>query len=317
MGEYEKCIEECTAAYLIDSTAYFTAASATYNIGRAYDKLGDKKMADLYFGKNNRINIKNSSRNYQSAIADLEQLYNSNVKDWKIAELTSSKHLIIISFTLLLVIIIISIIYLVKFSRKKSQLIAARSVIEGELKERKRVSRDLHDSLIGDLVAVKSNIAMRDSEDGAIITKMLDDCIDDVRYIAHNIMPPSLKYGLKSMFEDIASHYGDVSFHFIGTDINIDELTKHELFCITSELLNNAHRHANATHIDLQLIERDDFLSICIQDDGCGFDTNTTAEGFGLKSIRSRIEPYKGAMSIDSEPGCGTEITVTINVPNT
>lgn len=45
MGEYEKCIEECTAAYLIDSTAYFTAASATYNIGRAYDKLGDKKMA--------------------------------------------------------------------------------------------------------------------------------------------------------------------------------------------------------------------------------------------------------------------------------
>ena len=140
-GEYEKCIEECMAAYLIDSTAYFTAASATYNIGRAYDKLGDKDMADLYFGMYNRINIKNSSRNYQSAIADLEQLYDSGVKDGMIEELTNSQHLylvIIISFTLLLATIVIFIIYLVKFNRKKDQLIAARSVIEGELKERKR-----------------------------------------------------------------------------------------------------------------------------------------------------------------------------------
>lgn len=313
-GLYDKCIEECKMAYEIDSNAYFTAATATYNIGRAYDIIGDKKMADLYFGKHNRININHSSRNYQEAVADLGELYNSGVKDGQIAELVHSKELsdiVIISFAITLLLLIISAIFIIKVGKRNSQLNAARSVIDGELRERERISRDLHDLLIGDLVAVKSNIS-KDNKDGESITKMIDTCIGDVRDMAHGIMPPSLKFELQSIFEDLASHYNNVSFHFYGKDVQIDERGKYALFCIASELINNAQRHAKASHIDLQLIETDDVLSICVQDDGCGFDITTTEEGFGLKGIRSRIEPYRGSLTIESEPGEGSEITVTI-----
>jgi len=314
MGEYEKCIAECSIAFNIDSTSYFTASSASFNLARAYDRLGDEANADKYFEIHKCKNIASSSRNYQSSIAELDEIYQSGIKDGKIEELTRSKHLynlIFISFSTIFVMIILFVLIHYRINKRGKQLLAARSVIDGELKERKRISRDLHDRLIGDLVAVKSKITTH-GEEKSEMAKMLDDCIEEVRDMAHNIMPPSLKYDLKSIFEDLASHYGNVTFHYYGNDVVIDERKKYSLFCIASELINNAERHSGATHIDLQLIENKELISISVQDNGCGFDTGATMEGFGLKNIRSRIEPYRGTLTLDSEPGAGTEITVII-----
>lgn len=318
MGEYERCIEECDMALNTDSTFHFTASTSALNIARAYEHLGDKVLADKYFRILNRININNSSRNYQNSIAELKEIYESGLKDGKIADLTKRRHLYILvisAYTCILLMALGFIWVYYRITKRRRQLIAANSIIEGEIRERKRISADLHDRLIGDLVAVKNKITGR-SEDKSEMDQMIDGCIEEVRGIAHNIMPPSLKYELRSIFEDLASHYDNVTFHFYGKDTNIDERKKYSLFCIAGELINNASRHSGATHIDLQLIENDELVSITVQDDGCGFDIESTTEGFGLKNIRSRIEPFNGTLTLDSKPEEGTEVTVIIKRPH-
>lgn len=314
MGEYEKCIEECSIALNTDSMFYFTASASALNIARAYEHIGDNVLADKYFQILSRINIQNSSRNYQNSIAELNEKYESGLKDGKIAELTRIKHLndvIIFSFSVIFVMIIFFVIIHYKINKRQNQLLAANSLIEGEINERKRISSDIHDRLIGNLVAVKNKVT-QSVEVKSEINKMIDNCIEEVRDIAHNIMPPSLKYDLRSIFDDLASHYDKVTFHYYGNKTIIEERKKYCLFCIASELINNAERHSGATHIDLQLIENDELVSISVQDNGCGFDTDSTAEGFGLKNIRGRIEPHGGTLTIESEPGEGTEITVIL-----
>ena len=56
-----------------------------------------------------------------------------------------------------------------------------------------------------------------------------------------------------------------------------------------------------------------DYIAFTVNDDGCGFDTNTASEGMGLKNIRDRVASYNGHLLVDSIPGKGTEININFN----
>jgi two-component system, NarL family, sensor kinase len=89
------------------------------------------------------------------------------------------------------------------------------------------------------------------------------------------------------------------------------------LYRIAQEALTNAQRHAEAQHIEIALTAEDQQVSLDVQDDGKGFDPDTVIPGggeghFGLAGISERVKLLKGSICIQSEPGAGTHISVTV-----
>jgi signal transduction histidine kinase len=78
--------------------------------------------------------------------------------------------------------------------------------------------------------------------------------------------------------------------------------------------LANVARHSAANHVDLLLSDGEGVVTMEITDDGCGFDPRAEHAGMGLVSMRERAEALKGEFVIESEPGRGTRISVTLPV---
>ena len=91
------------------------------------------------------------------------------------------------------------------------------------------------------------------------------------------------------------------------------------VFQIVRELITNVVKHASATRIDIDLWQSDDELRVCVADDGVGFELDGTPAnsrgmqgGFGLFSIRERIRRLRGECEVQSSPGRGARISITL-----
>jgi signal transduction histidine kinase len=86
------------------------------------------------------------------------------------------------------------------------------------------------------------------------------------------------------------------------------------LLRIGQEAVKNAIRHARAQHIFVELAFETTHVRLCVQDDGLGFDPQSQEEsgGFGLTAMRQRAQRFHGSLTINSQPGQGTEIVVTV-----
>ena len=93
-----------------------------------------------------------------------------------------------------------------------------------------------------------------------------------------------------------------------------------ELFGIAQEALNNALKHASASSVAVTIRVNDENVVLEIRDDGLGFDADAClsdmhiTDGFGLFSLRERLENLGGTLTIDSQPGHGAKVTVTVPV---
>jgi signal transduction histidine kinase len=144
---------------------------------------------------------------------------------------------------------------------------------------------------------------------------MLDESISELRRVAHHMMPESLmRYGLKASLTDFCHSIPSVEFHYFGNDQRLDSKLEIAIYRAAHELINNALKHAEATQINVQLIQEDDRISLIIHDNGKGFDPATTTKGMGLENIRNRIAAYNGSFVVDSTVGKGTEINVEIKL---
>ncbi len=211
--------------------------------------------------------------------------------------------------------------------QKEQEIIALKALIEGEEKERQRLSRELHDGIGGMLAAVKykvGSIRKQAKEDDVYtqlndVMEMLQDTSSEVRTTAHNLLPDMLnRYPLK---EALNAYIGKLR---MGSQVNIELQAPEQLsilsktveliiFRMIQELVNNATRHASANHIDIQLMEYEDQLTLLIEDDGKGFDP-AKKTGYGLENLKYRVHSLQGAIDIDSAPGKGTAIRITFNL---
>jgi signal transduction histidine kinase len=86
------------------------------------------------------------------------------------------------------------------------------------------------------------------------------------------------------------------------------------LYRITQEALRNIAKHANAKNVDVELWAGADTIRLRIHDNGVGFDQKGVPAGLGLASMRERARLLGGKLTVDSEPGAGTELTVELPV---
>lgn len=214
----------------------------------------------------------------------------------------------------------------IKQLEEEKKHLAARFLLEGEEKERKRVAMELHDNLGVLLSATKmsfSEIMDKSPENAELITKatkFLEQASSDVRKISHNLMPGLLtKLGLyealEDLFENLNDHHGiDAFMEVVGPRNRLDENTEIMIYRMVQEIVNNTLKHAEAKSIDMVMIADENEINITYADDGKGFDPDETLKKktLGLQSIQSRVKFLNGLVSIKSEPGEGTVFRICI-----
>jgi len=217
---------------------------------------------------------------------------------------------------------------------KEAEKRVIQSVVEGENNERKRISKELHDSLGQSLTAASLNFSAVKNAVSKLETEktekfllgldFLNAAIEENRNIAHNLMPKAIDdFGLvpslNSLFNQIGKSSGlEINFFENLSGKRLPRQVEFNLYRITQEALNNAIKHAQANKIFVQLILHQNDLIFTFEDDGKGFDAKhyeITNKGMGLSSINNRVKAMSGTLEIDSTPPKrGTSITIELPV---
>lgn len=217
---------------------------------------------------------------------------------------------------------------LMQFAILKQQQLATKAVMDAEDKERIRIAQDLHDG-IGQMMSVaKMNLSTIEDELGLDADKkikmdriigLVDESCKEVRSVSHNLMPNALlKAGLAAAvreFIDKIDHRSlQIDLHSDGLQQRLNADTEMVLYRVIQESVNNVIKHANANHLDISLINDTDGISVTVEDNGKGFNTNNahSFEGIGLKNMRTRIEYLKGSIEWNAVPEKGTLVAIHI-----
>lgn len=203
---------------------------------------------------------------------------------------------------------------------------AAVSEKIAEDKERKRLAREIHDTLghalTGIAAGVDACIAMIDINPQAtkkqlmVISKVVKQGIVDVRNSLNKLRPGALEqHGFKGAIENMIEEFTSVSDLTISLDYRLDKVdfenTKEDiLFRVIQESVTNAVRHGDATHIDISLYIEDNNLYLKIQDNGQGCEE--IHYGFGLKQMKERLGMINGKVAYDGHHGFLTIVTIPL-----
>lgn len=205
--------------------------------------------------------------------------------------------------------------------QRKSQ---TSSIINAQEVERNRIARELHDGLGQLLSAIKLQLTRKEKEgekaDPAI--DLLDQAVNETKNMAFNLMPSSLELkGLVPAAKELVQRvHNSNKFQAKFQSHKVEEMDLSEevqlnVYRIIQEGINNIIKHSNASEVLVQLTRQDyKTLSIIIEDNGKGFDLKKSPKGRGLNNIHARTEWMDGALVIDSIPGSGTTLVITIPV---
>lgn len=208
----------------------------------------------------------------------------------------------------------------------------SKMLIESQEEERKRLSKELHDSLGQNLLVIKNRLALyqmnENPDPGEIndISDLIKDSIDEVKEISSNLHPHQLERlglnkAIQSMINKISAS-GNIAIEFRTDDITglLSRDREINLYRIIQESLNNIVKHSNSGKALIEILKSENLITVRVEDYGKGFDfsgieiADNLAEGLGLKSINERARILGGDLKIESEIGRGTRILLTFNL---
>ena len=223
------------------------------------------------------------------------------------------------------------ILLLINFLKSRHRLRTSGSYIRysilGQEEERARIARELHDTVAQDLRYCRSlSEKIPDPELKHELSAILDKSISEVRSMSYNLAPPDItRNDLHSNLINLCNSFNefcDIELRLTVPDgFRSDFLNEEEnlnLYRIVQESLNNIVKHSGAEEATILLRNEigteEKGLYIFISDDGIGFDSSKNyASGsshFGLVGMRERAQLIGATLSLDSELGDGTQVTV-------
>ncbi|MBN1376640.1 MAG: response regulator [Dehalococcoidia bacterium] len=203
--------------------------------------------------------------------------------------------------------------------------------------ERRRISSELHDGLAQWLVSASYGMQLCEAY---LTSKRHDDTLNEIKR-TNNILNQSVKElrriildlhpialaelglieALRRQVEGFNRENGfRCDFRIVGSMNNLSLIQEVSIYRIILEAMNNIRKHARASHVDLVLKFDLEYASVEIADDGQGFDlsaalNNKVAKSsIGLITMKERAEMLGGRMEVDTAPGNGTKINVTLPV---
>ncbi len=201
---------------------------------------------------------------------------------------------------------------------------AASETALAEERERRKLAIDLHDGLGQLLSASGMRLALlRDSlRDPALVAetqeieKVIAEADGRVSSLSFALSPPILHdVGLLAaaqwLAEDIELQFGlYVVVEHEEERWPLDEATRTTLFRALREILLNVSKHAGTDKAYVRFSRDGGFVKLTIEDEGVGFNPAADRKGYGLLSIRERLEHLGGSIQIESTPGEGTRISL-------
>lgn len=211
--------------------------------------------------------------------------------------------------------------------KEKNQRI--RALFEGQEIERKRIAKEMHDSIGQLLASVKMSISAlpdltkkEQTKKIGSIDNLLGSVIEDVRRIYENLFPRVLQeFGLRMSLENLCDQIQDITnlktnFEFVGKERKIEDQMANSIYRITQEAINNTIKYADATEIRVRLSYITNNVELTVQDNGKGFDASAhdSTETHGLNNMKDRSEVLNGTFEIVSVQNEGTSIRVNIPI---
>ena len=221
--------------------------------------------------------------------------------------------------------------------------LAAAERQAGVLGERERLAREIHDTLAQGLSSIQlllraagRDLPVNDTGRTAELIEQArrtaQENLTEARRFVAALAPPDLQQSslvaaLQRLCDTTSQQRGiAVTFHQEGTLIPLPTPVEVALLRIAQSALGNTTQHAHARRAGVTLTIMDTVISLDIVDDGVGFDLADALSpaaasgpqgGFGLISMRSRARELGGIMTVESEPGQGTAVAVTIDLAHT
>ena len=197
--------------------------------------------------------------------------------------------------------------------------------------ERRHWARELHDETLQGIAAVRVMLASSHRDDDAELratvtraAEALQGEVDRLRDIIHDVRPSSLDdLGLMAAMEALVARHAHDGGPALQLEVDLDHEAgrtperlhpdvETAIYRIAQEALRNALKHADAHTVAIAVAEIEGEVGVRVRDDGRGYDPTATATGFGLVSIRERVELLEGRLRVSSAPGEGTTLEARV-----
>jgi signal transduction histidine kinase len=203
----------------------------------------------------------------------------------------------------------------------------------GMLDERRRMAREIHDTLAQGLTGIVTQLQaaeqVAESAPGdpagwrrhvTAATQLARDSLSEARRSVEALRPEPLECGrLSEALGDVAGRWSalnqiPVQVTTTGTVRPVDPEAEFALLRAAQEALANVARHARASRVGLTVSYMENEVAVDVRDDGAGFDPARSRPGFGLVAMRQRITALSGTLQVESEPGHGTAVSACVPI---
>lgn len=195
--------------------------------------------------------------------------------------------------------------------------------------ERRRLARELHDGIGQSLTSVLLGLGALEragplGEAHAEIDALRElvvETLQDVRRMAVELRPKALDdFGLVPALRRLGHAITETSGLVVHVEARLGSARlpaalETAIYRIAQEALTNTLRHAAARHASIVLTRKNTTVSVVIEDDGSGFDTEAGVDGTGLAGMRERVGLFDGVFAVEAAPGKGTTLLVDLPVP--
>ena len=203
-------------------------------------------------------------------------------------------------------------------AQDEQRQVLVRRLLGAAEEERRRLARELHDEIAQLLTVIQLSLDRVgvDSPDLRKASALLVETQKEIHRIIYDLRPSVLDHlGLAAALQGYADDHLTRQGVAVSLEIEDGLRARPEIeittFRIYQEMVTNILRHAEAEHVSIELYARDGHLVLAVEDDGKGFDAATTI-GAGITGMRERAALVGGTLSLDGEPGLGTQAVLEI-----
>jgi signal transduction histidine kinase len=194
--------------------------------------------------------------------------------------------------------------------------------------ERNRIARDIHDGVAQSMYALSLSLEAcveAAARANSPLTERLERLVPlarntllETRHYIYDLKPLlSGETDIAAVAENQVREFKMVSgvpttLALEGDPPAVDIPTTTTFYRVLQEALSNVLKHAHASNVSVRLLFSPQSVTLCVEDDGRGFDIDNAPSGYGLDNIRSRVAEMRGTVEVSSAPNRGTRLTVVL-----
>jgi signal transduction histidine kinase len=278
---------------------FVTIRDSIYNLGNAKKAI----TAEVNFEYEKKAALRKAEHEKKIVALEAQNQIHKNTRNY-----------VVIISILVLVLLSVGFIYFNSKNNLKMQEAFSHQLIQSQEEERKRISRELHDSVGQNVLFLKNQLIKRNDE---TLLGSVNETLEEIRSISKDLYPNQLeKYGLIAAIDGLAEKTKEATGIFVSHDLEAvkDGLSSEKqisIYRIIQECISNAMKHAAPTALRITAEKNDENVQLVVQDNGRGFDKlelkRKAQKSFGILNIEERVKLIHGTSELETSPGNGTK----------